>query len=71
MEHYSKEELDLYRNGEMSVLGRIACTAHLAKCPECLKKLRELEEDDRFIARLRSSVNLFRTPSGTPTRSSR
>ena len=28
MEHYTKEELDQYRNGGMSVLRKISCAAH-------------------------------------------
>lgn len=32
MKHYTKEELELYRHGQMSVLGRIACSSHLKEC---------------------------------------
>jgi hypothetical protein len=56
MKHYSKEELDLYRNKEMSVLGRLSCSAHLKSCPECSALLEELTEDDKFIKNLKESI---------------
>ena len=59
MKHYTKEELDLYRNGKMSVLGKISCAAHLKSCPECATLLQELEEDDKLIAHLRASVQIY------------
>jgi len=74
MTHYTKEELELYRHNEMSVLGRIACSAHLKNCPECEKLLRELEDEDRFVDDLRNSVRLYKdlgvektTAKPTPT----
>ena len=60
MPHYTKEELELYRNKQMSLLKRIACAAHLKECPECARLLRELDDDDRLIAEIRSSVELYR-----------
>ena len=59
MKHYTKEELDLYRNGKMSILGKISCTAHLKSCQECATLLQELEEDDKLIAHLRTSVQIY------------
>ena len=59
MKHYTQEELELYRNGQMSVLGRISSSSHLKECDECSKLLEELQEDDRLIANLRSSVQLY------------
>ena len=59
MKHYTREELELYRNGQMSVLGRIACTSHLRECAECLKIMEDLKEDDKLIANLRSSVQIY------------
>ena len=56
--HYTGEELELYRNREMSVLGRIACSAHLRNCPECAGRLKALEEDDELIRRLRGSLKI-------------
>ena len=58
-EHYSKEELELYRNHQMSVLGQISCSVHLKECPACAKLLKELDEDDRFLRDLRSSVQIY------------
>ena len=51
MKHYTKEELELFRHDRMSVLGRIACAAHLKNCEDCAARLRELEEEDRFVER--------------------
>ena len=64
MKHYTREELELYRNGQMSVLGRIACTSHLRECPECMKIMEELKEDDVLIANLRSSVQQYQALLG-------
>lgn len=59
MKHYTKEALELYRNGKMSLLGRINCAAHLKNCPECMAILKELEEEDILLADLRNSVQIF------------
>lgn len=56
IKHYTKEELDLYRNKDMSVLGRINCASHLKICPECSRLLDELAEDDKFISALKDSI---------------
>ena len=58
-EHYSKEELELYRNHQMSVLGQIACSNHLKECPACAKLLDELKDDDRFLNDLRTSIQIY------------
>ena len=60
MKHYTKEELELYRNGQMSLLGRIHCTAHLKECGECAKRMAELKEEDTLLADLRSSLRIYR-----------
>lgn len=60
MKHYTKEELELFRHDGMSVLGRIACAAHLKECESCAALLRELEEEDRFVEDLRNSVRLYK-----------
>ena len=70
MKHYSKEELDLYRHGKMSVLGKITCAAHLKNCPECVILLQELEEDDKLIAHLRASVQIYNDLSENRTAAS-
>ena len=58
-EHYSKEDIELYRNHQMSVLGQIACSAHLKECPTCAKLLEELKDDDLFLHDLRASVKIY------------
>ena len=59
MKHYTKEELELYRNGKMSILGRITCSSHLHDCKDCSKIMEELKDDDNFVAKLRSSIQLY------------
>ena len=59
MEHYTKEELDLFRNDKMSVLRKIRCSAHVKNCPQCAKLLEELNEDDQLLRDLRGSVELY------------
>ena len=61
MKHYSKEELELYRNGEMSVLGKINCAAHLKECSSCARLLAELDADDEFVNELRDSIKHYET----------
>ena len=58
--HYTMEKLELYRHGEMSILGRVQCAAHLKECAECRKRLAELREDDLLIGELRESLRLQR-----------
>lgn len=57
--HYSKEDLELYRNHQMSILGRLTCQAHLKECPVCAALLKELSEDDDFIRQLRASAQIY------------
>ena len=64
MTHCTREELELYRHRQLSLLKRIACASHLKECSECARLLRELEADDRLIAEIRSSVELYRNLSG-------
>ena len=71
MEHYTKEELDLFRNDKMSVLRKIRCSAHVKNCPQCAKLLGELNEDDQLLRDLRGSVELYqqlaaKTTGATP-----
>ena len=70
MSHYTKEELELFRHDQMSVLGRISCAAHLKNCPECAKLLAELDDEDRFVDDLRNSVKLYKNLSA-PTENKR
>ena len=59
MKHYTKEELELYRHGQMSVLGKINCSSHLRECEECRKLLEDLEAEDDFVKELRSSIQIY------------
>ena len=59
MKHYTKEELELYRHGLMSVLGKNNCAAHLRECEECGKLLDELKSEDDFVEELRSSLQIY------------
>lgn len=60
MKHYTKEELELYRHGQLSVLGRIACSSHLKECESCAKRLEEVEHDDAFVRELRDSIKTYK-----------
>lgn len=60
MTHYTKEDLELFRNGQMSVLGKIACSAHLKNCKACAELLHELEQEDQLIHDLRNSVQMYK-----------
>ena len=57
--HYTKEDLELYRNHQMSLLGRLTFQAHLKECPECAQLLKVLSEDDDFIRQLRASAQIY------------
>ena len=59
MKHYTKEELELYRHGQLSVFSKINCASHLQECEECRELLKELEADDDFMKELRSSILLY------------
>ena len=59
MKHYTKEELESYRQHGMSVLGRLACSAHLKECAACADLLKELEADDAFVSELRDSIQIY------------
>ena len=65
--HYSKDALDMYRHGEMSVLSRINCSSHLQQCKECSTRLAELDADEKLLSKLRASVDLFRQLSDQPS----
>lgn len=56
---YSKEELDMFRHGEMSVLSRICCKAHLKECEACQQRLAKLHEDDLLTEELQQSVKAY------------
>ena len=59
MKHYSANELELYRKGKMSVLGKLQCAAHLKSCAECRMIFEKLKDEDRFIEELKYNVKIF------------
>ena len=59
MPHYTKEKLESFRRGQLSIPGRILCAAHLKNCQECSALLKELEEEENFIRELMHSIDLF------------
>ena len=64
--HYTKEKLDLYRHGELSILGRMQCAAHLKECELCRQRLAELHDDDALVGELRESLRIHRELSAPP-----
>jgi len=70
MKHYTKAELELYRHGEMGVLGRLQCSRHLRECPTCARRMKELGDDDALVGELRESLRFYRDlPAAEPRRS--
>ena len=67
MKHYSASELELYRKGKMSVLGKLQCAAHLKGCAECRKTFEKLQDEDRFIEELKYNVKVFSELAGRDT----
>ena len=63
MKHYTKKELELYYNGQMSILSRISCRNHLKSCETCQKLEQKINDDKQLIADLRSSIKLFESLS--------
>ena len=59
MSHYTKEELEQYRNKEMPVIKRLNCAAHLKECASCATLLAELDDDAAFVSRLRDSLKRY------------
>ena len=59
MRHYTTEELDRYRNGDMNMLSRISCAGHLKQCEICRNLLETLKQDDILLETVRKSINRF------------
>ncbi len=59
MKHYTKEELEQYRNDEMTVFGKLKCAAHLKECESCATLLAELDDDAAFVDKLRESLKRY------------
>ena len=63
MRHYTTEELDRYRNGDMNMLSRISCAGHLKQCEECRNLLETLKQDDILLETVRKNIARFSAAS--------
>ena len=59
MRHYSKEELELFRNRELSLWNQMVCRAHLKKCAGCRTLLQSLEKNNSLLSSLKESVRFL------------
>ena len=60
--HYSLEKLEEYQNRTLPHLSRFRCQLHLLFCRRCRLRLRRLQENDIFIAELRTALNEMSVP---------
>ena len=63
MRHYTTEELDRYRNGDMNMLSRISCAGHLKQCEICRNLLETLKQDDILLETVRRNIARFHAAS--------
>lgn len=63
MRHYTTEELDRYRNGDMNMLSRISCAGHLKQCEVCRNFLDALKQDDLLLDAVRKNLVRFSAAS--------
>jgi predicted anti-sigma-YlaC factor YlaD len=63
MRHYTTEELDRYRNGDMNMLSRISCAGHLKQCSSCRNLLETLKQDDQLLETVRKNLARFKAVS--------
>lgn len=59
MKHCSEFEFDSLLRGRLDWKGRLACLLHLAICPQCRSRYRQVRNDESFIISLRESVVLM------------
>lgn len=57
MKHYLIEDLEQYRNHEMSLLKRALCRFHVSHCFECSSLIKELEEQDQLTEQIQQALN--------------
>ena len=62
--HYTKEQLDMYRNKDMALLSRMNCACHLEVCEECRELLKTLKESDTLLNELRCGMEIFKNVQG-------
>lgn len=60
IKHYSREQLDSYRHGDMNVFQRFLCYIHLKFCSECSNELSAVEEDDILLEDFKHSIDEFK-----------
>jgi len=63
MKHYTIDELDRYRNGDMNMLSRISCASHLKQCGGCRNLLESLKQDDQLLETVRKNIARFSAAS--------
>lgn len=68
MKHYTTEELDRYRNGDMNMLSRISCAGHLKQCETCRNLLETLKKDDLLLENVRRNIARFNSVSAEPSK---
>ena len=59
MKHCSEFELDSLLRRRLDWQRRFACLLHLAICPQCRARYRQVRNDESFIVNLRESVVLM------------
>lgn len=62
MKHYTQEQLDQYKHGDMNIANRLVCKLHLQFCLKCRNQYNDLSQDDTFIANLKKAVSTFDIP---------
>ena len=60
--HYTKYELDQYRNRTMGPFRRLFCRIHLLRCHRCRERLTHLKLDDILVLALRKSEQMLKIP---------
>jgi hypothetical protein len=53
MKHYTVDDLDRFRHGDLGPLATLRCRLHLWRCGACRQHLEGLAGDDRLLAEMR------------------
>ena len=59
MRHPTLEQLGKYQEGTIGIFKSGHIERHIAKCTECAKKLKELQDGDQLAEELKSSLKVF------------
>ena len=62
MKHYTSEQLDQFKHGDMTLVQRFVCRIHLHICSDCRKQLNSIADDDSFVSELKNAVKQFDVP---------